>query len=283
MKHGIHATRTPGRRLSRERSRMNKDTFHKLKPVQKFLNEGMESGLRAHGTATEMLDFEPATRFIETQAKKGERYTYTHLLIKAAALALREHPRLNWQMVGSKIVRPANIDIGVMVAVDRNFAPIVVIEQTDTKSLEEIARDLEDKKNLAADQLQGMLKKLSVVAALFSVPFLRRLAIKRLSRNWKLRKKLGGTFQISNPGMFGIDMMITYNIATTCIALVGKMMERPMVIDGNVVPRRCATITYSVDHRVIDAKQGIGFSNQLKYNFEHPETLDPAISSDKRS
>lgn len=262
---------------------MKKDTFHKLNSVQKFLNAGMETGLRAHGTATEMLDFEPAHRFIGEKKKKGERYSYTHLLIKAAALALREHPRINWQMVGSKIVRPSTIDIGVMVAVGKNFAPIVVIEQTDTLSLKEIARELEDKRNRAAAQLEGMLKKLSVVAALLPVPIMRKLAVKRLNRNWKLRKRLGGTFQISNPGMFGIDMMITYNIATTVIALVGKVAERPMVIEGNVIPRLSATIAYSVDHRVIDAKLGIGFTNRLKFNFEHPETLDSPIAATDNS
>lgn len=173
----------------------------------------------------------------------GVKISYNDMVIKACALALREHPAVNSSWLGEVIRRNQHVHIGVAVAVDEGLL-VPVIRFADGKSMPEIGAEVRD--------LAGKAKT------------------KKLQPSeWE-----GNTFTISNLGMFGIDEFTAIvNPPDSCILAVGGISQVPVVKNGQVVPGNVMKVTLSCDHRVVDGATGAAFLNTLKTYLENPVTL----------
>jgi len=163
------------------------------------------------------------------------------LLIKAAAVALQKNPRVNVQFDGEAITPCASCDISVAVAIDDGLITPIV-RYADSKSVAEIATAMRD---LAARARDGKLKA---------------------------DEYLGGTFTISNLGMYGIrafDAII--NPPQVAILAVGAASQQPVVHDGEVRVATVMNLTLSSDHRVVDGAVAAAFLASLKAVLEAPE------------
>ncbi|MGI9038345.1 MAG: dihydrolipoamide acetyltransferase family protein [Gemmatimonadota bacterium] len=165
------------------------------------------------------------------------------LLVKVAAEALARHPEINASFDGDAIKRHGSADIGIAVAVpDGLITP--VLRAADRKGLVQIAAESKD-------------------------------LIER-ARNRKLKpdEYTGSTFSISNLGMFGIDEFTAIiNPPEAAILAVGGTVEKPVVVDGEVVVRRRMRVTMSCDHRVIDGAMGAAFLQTFRAMLENPLEL----------
>jgi pyruvate dehydrogenase E2 component (dihydrolipoamide acetyltransferase) len=170
--------------------------------------------------------------------------TYTHVIARASALALLEHPRVNARFVdGETIEFPAGVNVGLAVALDEGLV-VAVVHDCDAKDLQTIAIDA-------------------------------RAAIERV-RAGKPRTEdvSGGTFTISNLGMFAVDdFSAVINPPQAAILATGSVRERPIVRDGSVVAAPTLRVTLSCDHRVIDGADGARFLSTLKELLEEPVRL----------
>ncbi|MGH7077411.1 MAG: 2-oxo acid dehydrogenase subunit E2, partial [Acetobacteraceae bacterium] len=171
------------------------------------------------------------------------RLSVNDLIIKAAALALVRHPRVNATFTEEGIVEYEDVDISVAVAIpDGLITPI--IRHADRKGLAAISKEMKD---LAERAKAGKLK---------------------------LEEFQGGGFSISNLGMFGVsEFSAVINPPQSAILAIGAGEKRPVVRDGALAVATEMTCTLSVDHRVIDGVIGSGWLATLKGIIEDPLSL----------
>jgi pyruvate dehydrogenase E2 component (dihydrolipoamide acetyltransferase) len=178
----------------------------------------------------------------DLNAKAGEniKLSVNDLVIKAVALALREVPEANasWSDAGVKLYK--SIDVAVAVALDGGLITPVV-RQADQKGLSTISGEM---KELAGRAREGKLMP---------------------------EEYQGGTFSISNLGMFGIkDFAAVINPPQACILAVGAGEQRPVVKDGALAVATMMSCTLSVDHRAVDGAIGARFLAAFKRLIEDP-------------
>ncbi len=168
------------------------------------------------------------------------KISFNDMVIKAAAAALRQHPKVNSSWLGDKIRYNDHIHIGMAVAVDEGLL-VPVIRFADSKSLSQISND--------AKTLGGKAKKKELQP-----------------KDWE-----GNTFTISNLGMFGIDEFTAIiNPPDACIMAVGGIKETVIVKDGQMVIGNLMKVTLSCDHRVVDGAVGSAFLQTFKSLLEDP-------------
>ena len=180
------------------------------------------------------------------EARKGlneyspVKISYNDIIIKAAAAALRQHPMVNVSWQGDTMRLNKHIHIGVAVAVDEGLL-VPVIKFADNKSLSHISAEVKD--------LAGQAK----------------------SKKLQPKDQEGGTFAISNLGMFGIEEFTAIiNPPNACILAVGGIKQTAVVKDSQLVPGNVMKVTLSCDHRAVDGAVGSAFLQTLKAFVEDP-------------
>ena len=199
----------------------------------------------AHVTTFEDCDFTSLVEFRrkykdEFLQKYGAKLTYMPFIIKAAVEGLREFPTLNASLTDTEIVLKKYYNIGVAVARENGLI-VPVIHDADKKSIVELAVEIEDKGNRARlDQL-------------------------------RLDEVQGGTFTLTNAGMFGATAS-TPIINQPQVAILGIhiISEKPVVRDGQIVVRHMSTFGLSFDHRLIDGHTAVKFLHMVIANLENP-------------
>ena len=173
----------------------------------------------------------------------GARVSYNDLVVKAAAMALRAFPNLNASFENDLLHEHPNIDVNIAVALPEGLiAPFV--PDADQKSLGAIARMAKD---LVGRARSGGLKP---------------------------EEYQGGTFTVSNLGMFEVDEFISIiNPPQAAILAVGSIKQMPVVKDGEIVPGNRMKLTLSADHRVTDGAESARFLGEVKRYLEHPMLL----------
>jgi pyruvate dehydrogenase E2 component (dihydrolipoyllysine-residue acetyltransferase) len=170
--------------------------------------------------------------------------SFNDMVVKAAALALREHPRVNGAYRDGKFELYPQINVGVAVAA-QDALVVPVVQRADERSLGDIARQA------------------------------RELAEKVRDGNITPPELSGATFTVSNLGMFGIDRFTAIiNPPQAAILSVGRLAKRPAVDDtGRVVARDQMTLTLVCDHRILYGADGAQFLARVKELLEQPLAL----------
>ena len=168
------------------------------------------------------------------------KISFNDMVVKATAAAIRQHPDVNVYWLGDKIRKNEHINIGVAVAVPDGLV-VPVVRFTDNKSLSHISAEIKELGQKARD------KKL------------------------QMNEMEGGTFSISNLGMFGIEEFTAIiNPPEACILAVGGIKQTAVVKDGQLVPGNVMKVTLSCDHRAVDGAVGSAFLKTLKALLEDP-------------
>ncbi len=219
-----------------------------LTPIQRLTAERMARSftsaphfyLQAEAKATKLVSLRERLRPL-VEEKAGVRLTFTDILIVLVAKGLREHPLANASWEEGKIRIAKEINIGIAAAVEEGLI-VPVVKKADKKDLLQITRE---RSSLAEKASKG------------------RLSLEDLE---------GGTFTLTNLGMFGVDEFgAIINPPQSAILAVGRIAERPVVEDDQVVARPTIRLTLSVDHRVLDGAEGARFLSDLRALIEEPE------------
>jgi pyruvate dehydrogenase E2 component (dihydrolipoamide acetyltransferase) len=177
----------------------------------------------------------------KVQAETGLNLSLTEILVKAVALTLREYPRANVTLDGDKIKFLPEINIGVVVALEEGLL-IPVIRKAETKSLSQITKET---KELAARARAGQLKP---------------------------EEYGNGSISISNMGMFGIDHFAAIiNQPEAAMLAVGRVVEKPVAINGMIAVRPMMSMTISCDHRLLYGAHAAQFLGKLRAILEGPD------------
>jgi pyruvate dehydrogenase E2 component (dihydrolipoamide acetyltransferase) len=168
------------------------------------------------------------------------KISFNDMIVKATALSLKQHPKVNSSWMGDFIRENHHVNIGIAVAVDEGLL-VPVLRFADGLSLSQISGNVKEFAKKAKD------KKLQPA-------------------DWE-----GSTFTISNLGMFGIDSFTAIiNTPDACILAIGGIAQEPVVKNGQIVPGNVMNVTLSCDHRVVDGATGSAFLQTLKSLLEEP-------------
>ena len=173
----------------------------------------------------------------------GIKISYNDFVIKAASMALKQHPQINSSWLGDTIRTNQHIHIGVAVAVEDGLL-VPVVKFADSKTLSQINAEVKTYAQRAKD------KKLQPA-------------------DWE-----GNTFTVSNLGMFDIESVTAIiNPPDACIMAIGAIKETARVRNGNVMAGHTMRVTLSCDHRVVDGVTGARFLQTFKGLLENPVVL----------
>jgi len=171
------------------------------------------------------------------------KISYNDIIVKACALALKEHPQVNSQWFADKMRLNNHVHIGVAVAVPDGLV-VPVVKFANEQTLPQIGTAVKDlagkarNKKLTPDEMQG------------------------------------STFTVSNLGMFGIDTFTSIiNQPNSAILSVGNIVEKPVVKNGQIVVGNTMKLSLACDHRTVDGATGAQFLQTLKGYIENPVTM----------
>ncbi|MDB4297150.1 2-oxo acid dehydrogenase subunit E2 [Flavobacteriaceae bacterium] len=171
------------------------------------------------------------------------KVSFNDMVVKATAMALKQHPQVNTEWSVEKTIYNNHIAVGVAVAIEDGLV-VPVIPFTDAKSLTQIGAEVKD------------------------------LAIKAKNKKLTPAEMSGSTFTVSNLGMFGVDNFTSIiNQPNSAILSVGGIKQKPVVKDGAIVVGNVMNLTLSCDHRTIDGAVGAAFLNTLKQFIENPVVM----------
>ena len=171
------------------------------------------------------------------------KISYNDMIVKACALALRQHPQVNSQWFDDKMRLNNHVHIGVAVAVPDGLV-VPVVRFANEQSLTQIGMAVKD------------------------------FAVRARNKKLTLDEMEGSTFTISNLGMFGIESFTSIiNQPNSAILSVGAIVEKPVVKDGKVVVGHTMKLTMACDHRTVDGATGAQFLETLKGYIENPVTM----------
>jgi pyruvate dehydrogenase E2 component (dihydrolipoamide acetyltransferase) len=209
------------------------------KTIARRLSESLFTAPHFYITMTIDMDAAVAARAKINEAAPV-KISFNDMVVKATALSLKQHPKINSSWLGDSIRTNHHVNIGIAVAVDEGLL-VPVVRFADTKTLSEIGVAVKGFAQKAKD------KKLQPA-------------------DWE-----GSTFTISNLGMFGVDEFTAIiNPPDACILAVGGIAQVPVVKNGQVVPGNVMKVTLSCDHRVVDGAAGAAFLQTLKSLLEEP-------------
>jgi len=209
------------------------------KTIARRLSESLFTAPHFYLTMKINMDATIAARTVVNETAPV-KISFNDFIVKAVALALKQHPKVNSSWLGDVIRENHHVNIGIAVAVDEGLL-VPVLRYADGLSLDEISVSVKEFAKKAKD------KKLQ-------------------PSDWE-----GSTFTISNLGMFGIDQFTAIiNPPDACILAVGGIAQEPVVKNGQIVPGNVMNVTLSCDHRVVDGATGSAFLQTLKANLEEP-------------
>ncbi len=221
--------------------------LEKLTPIRKVIAQRLQEAKTfiPHFYITQGINAEPLIAIREQLRNIDVKLTYNDFIIRACALALREHPNVNsgFDTVNNAIIKFQTIDISV--AVSTNIGLITpIVRHADFKNLGDISVEV---RALAQRAKEGKLA----------------------AQEYK-----GGSFTVSNLGMYNVTEFIAIiNPPQAAILAVGGIQNVPVVRDNAIVPGKVMNITLSADHRVIDGVAGAEFLKTLQKYLENPAAL----------
>lgn len=204
-----------------------------------------------HVTIMMEVDVTDLSRFRDRllEQVRDVRISYTDILVKACVGALKAYPIVNSRFESDQIRFIEQINVGVAVAIEPGLI-VPVIRNAGEKSLIEISKELG---NLVSKACKGHLT---------------------------LDEVTGGTFTITNLGMFRVDAFTPIiNPPESAILGVGRIVEKPLVIDGKIEVRSTMVLSLTFDHRVMDGAVAAQFLGKLTQILEKPEDTDYFIES----
>jgi len=218
-----------------------------LSPMRKVIGKRLQESKTfiPHFYIHQDIDVTSLVSLREELKTHGLKVTFNDFVVRATALALKKHPNINagYNSVTQSQILFKTIDISIAVTMEGGLITPIV-RYADFKNLGEISSEV---KHLAKKAKEGALEP---------------------------TEYKGGSFTISNLGMFGVsDFVAVINPPQAAILAVAGIDEKPVYIEGEIVPRKIMRVTLSFDHRVIDGAEGALFTKDLKALLENPSIL----------
>jgi pyruvate dehydrogenase E2 component (dihydrolipoamide acetyltransferase) len=202
------------------------------------------------GIVTLDVDMTRARDALARLRSDGARVTYTHLVVRAAAIALKTNPEQHVLVAGTARLHPGRVDIGLSIAGTTTYAPVMVIEDVAEKSLRVLAEEVG--KRAPEVRAKEELDLASVRRWGWLIPFawLRQLILRWLFTHVWFRRQLSGTFQVTCLTQPDLCIPLLFNTAAAVGA--GRVRDRVVAVDGAPAVRPILSLACVFDHKAWD-------------------------------
>ena len=218
-----------------------------LTPMRKMIAQRLQESKTfiPHFYCTQEVLADKLVALRDELSSAGLKLSYNDFIMRATALTLREHSVVNsgFNSVTNSIIRFKTIDIAVAVSIEAGLIT-PIIRHADYKNIGQLSQEV---KLLAVRAREGKLKR---------------------------EEYTGGSFTVSNLGMYGISEFVAIiNPPQAAILSIGGLEDKPVVKNGTIVPGKTMKFTLSADHRVLDGADGAKFLKTLQKYLESPSLL----------
>lgn len=255
------------------------DRYEKLDQAERWFFDVLSLGEPPGFFLTEDVDMTVTKELIERLRQLGVKVTYTHIVVRAAALALSRHPELNRIILGKHVVYPDTVDIGISVSSELSVAtqPSMVLQNAGQKSVVQLAHEIiERAPQVRAGQFQR-LNKLRTVARLIPVPWVRRRILRKMKSHISSVRQRTGIFHVSS--VPHLSVAIPFKYPTPAVLTFPRVEDRVVVRDGQPAVRAMSTLGMAGDHRLWHANSAGVLLMEIKNILEEGQlaTEIPAI------
>ncbi|MGC2595830.1 MAG: pyruvate dehydrogenase complex dihydrolipoamide acetyltransferase [Rhabdochlamydiaceae bacterium] len=218
-----------------------------LSPMRKVIAQRLQESKTfvPHFYCTQEVGADKMVSLRAELSTMGLKVSFNDFILRASALALREHPDVNsgFNSSTNSLIRFKTIDIAVAVSIEAGLITPIV-RHADYKNLGQLSQEV---RQLAARAREGKLSR---------------------------EEYTGGSFTISNLGMYGISEFVAIiNPPQAAIVAIGGIEDKPVIKEGQIVPGKTLKLTLSADHRVFDGAEGAKFLKTLQKYLENPSLL----------
>lgn len=218
-----------------------------LMPMRKVIAQRLQESKSfiPHFYVQQTVDAHPIIEVREQLSRMGVKVSFNDIVVRACALALRQHPNINsgFNSVNQTIIRFKTIDISIAATVQGGLITPIV-RHADYKNLGELSAEI---RQLVKQAKEGKLEP---------------------------EEYRGGSFTVSNLGMYGVtNFQAIINPPQAAILAVGGIQDAPIVRNGAVVPGKIMNIALSADHRVVDGVSAAEFIKTVQKYLENPSIL----------
>ncbi len=229
------------------------DEIETLSHGERWFLDGFEVIQPAGGLVTRVVDMSRAREVIKRLRAMGVAASFTPLVVRATALALSRCPEAHKLVCGYRRMTPGRVDIGLSVAGQTSYAPVLVIPDAASRPLPDLVSFLTEQVPKTREKelrdLEGMRKN----GWLIPIGFLRRAILRLLTRTFWFRRKLVGTFQMTL--LRDVDTAIPLLFYTGAALGMGEVRDRVIAVDGQPVVRPTVILSMAMDHRTLDGKR----------------------------
>jgi pyruvate dehydrogenase E2 component (dihydrolipoamide acetyltransferase) len=240
----------------------NNDTIEDLDYSERWMRNGLSVVKPGDFVLSTELDMTQCKILIDKLQKHGTYITYTHIFVRATAIALGNNPELH-QLISEKFrIIPGQVDIGLSVAGSTVVAPVMVIKNANGKSIEEIADEIKRRTPEVRNEQEKMLASIRKWGWLIPFGWLRRWILSQLISQIKFTRKGNGTFQVSC--LSNVDQFVPFLFTTSAILGTGRVRERVIAINGKAEVRPTVIISCCANHKIWDGILAAKFLNAVK-------------------
>lgn len=218
-----------------------------LTPMRQAISQRLQASKATipHFSITDDVNADNLVSLRAQLKELGKKFTFNDFVMRAVALALSQHPEVNsgFNSQDNKIIRFKSVDLSIAISIDEGLITPIIFH-ADTKSLDELSYET------------------------------KQLAFKARANKLKPEEFQGGSFTISNLGMFSVESFYpVINPPQAAILGIGGIKKVPIVKNETVVVGNVMKFTLAADHRVVDGTDGAKFLNTLKKLLENPAGL----------
>lgn len=247
------------------------DSIDSLSHRERWSADSFTVSPKADSLLTEQVDMSWAEAAVLALRSRGIKATYTHVLVRAAALALRRCPEAHQLVAGYRRLRPTSIDIGLSVAGQLHDARVLVVPQADQRKLPELAEFLIESHSITLQP--GHARRAGVAGAGWLVPlgFVRRLILRMRSLSLHFRRRHFGTFQVMC--VPSIDCVLPLLFHSGSMLAMGQVRPRVLIHEGKPAVRPGAIVTVALDQRTIESRIAAKLLQTVRQILESDELL----------
>jgi pyruvate/2-oxoglutarate dehydrogenase complex dihydrolipoamide acyltransferase (E2) component len=247
------------------------DRYEKLDPADRWFFDILRTSDPAGFFVMEDVDMAATQEIIARLRQQGIKGTYTHIFVRAAALALARHPELNRLILGKYMVYPGSVDIGIPVGSDIEMAgnPVMVLQNADQKSLVQIAQDIINRAPQVRKEHYEHQERMRRAARAIPISWMRRCLLRMMkSRMSTVREKTGTFYVASVPHLrYGLPLIYPSGAALA----ITRVEDRVVVRDGQPAVRPTVTLGFVGDHRIWNGKIAAILLHEIKKILEDGE------------
>ncbi|GHO65436.1 hypothetical protein KSC_043280 [Ktedonobacter sp. SOSP1-52] len=253
------------------------DRFEKIDPAERWFFDVLSMGEPPGFFVLEDVEMTAAQELMQQMRKRGVRVTYTHIVVRATAVALSRHADLNRLILGNKLVYPGTLDIGISVSSSDSKAtqPSMILQDAGRKTLAQLAQEIAERGRQVREGNRERVAKLRKVAKMMPIPWVRRAVLRLMKSKMSMVRKHTGAFHVTSIPHLSVGIPFKY--PTPAVLTFPRVEERVVVRNGQPVIRLMTTLGFSGDHRLWQANTAAIILQEVKKILEEGELNAEAL------